>query len=551
MRRVSISLCLVLLMISSAWADTYTVSPGESIQDAIDLAGPNDTIEVAAGHYEGQLHIYTENLTIVGAGKTATFVDSPASLPLFFGTNYPVVFIDGVDNVTISDLTVDGLGRGDANYRFQGIAFWNSGGSLQDLHVVNIMDTPFSGAQHGVGVYAYNDTGGPYTVNITDVEIDAFQKNATALSGDGLTANLLRVVMTGAGATDVTAQNCIQIGFGASGTATDCQVYDVHYTPSSWAATGVLGYDGGTMDLDNVTVDGCGTGIDFYEISGSVDGCTVQNPYGDALYAENGGAKAGGRRTCQPFPEDRPAGTAKGAVSVVVTDSEFYGNEVVDSWGPSAYVLGPVDFVMTGSTVSGWDWGMVIYESGGIATGYAHDNTLAGNTTYDAYFQMAGEFDASMNFWGGNDPHDVTGYGTKGPPKLSPWYLLPPGSIPMSWGVKGTIQDAINAANPNDTINVAAGVYDEMLNVNKPLTLNGANAGVHPVVGKHPTELVGTRGPETDLSHNGLYAMRPSADNITVDGFLFSGDGGRIIDTYADANGFHLTNCIFENDATA
>jgi hypothetical protein len=120
------------------------------------------------------------------------------------------------------------------------------------------------------------------------------------------------------------------------------------------------------------------------------------------------------------------------------------------------------------------------------------------------------------------------------------------------WGVThfASIQDGIDAVS-GSTVNVAAGTYPEALNVNKSVTLLGANAGVHPAVGTHPTEVVGTRGPESELSHNGLYALLPGADGITVDGFLFSGDGGRIIDTYVDANGFHLTNCIFENDATA
>jgi|GEM_PF-5771610 len=112
-----------------------------------------------------------------------------------------------------------------------------------------------------------------------------------------------------------------------------------------------------------------------------------------------------------------------------------------------------------------------------------------------------------------------------------------------------SIQAAINAADPGDTINVSAGPYGESVSINKSVTLLGANAGVHPAVGTHPTETVGTRGAESILSNN-YPAIVPSADGITIDGFMFTGDGGRIIDTYADANDFHLLNCIFDNDVT-
>jgi hypothetical protein len=127
-------------------------------------------------------------------------------------------------------------------------------------------------------------------------------------------------------------------------------------------------------------------------------------------------------------------------------------------------------------------------------------------------------------------------------PTASATTIYVPGDYP-------TIQAAVNAANPSggDTIIVAAGTYNEMVSINKPVTLLGANAGIHPTVGVHPTETIGTRGSETILSHDNLFAIRPEADHITIDGFKFTGTGGRIIDTYANANYFSLLNCIFAN----
>ena len=111
------------------------------------------------------------------------------------------------------------------------------------------------------------------------------------------------------------------------------------------------------------------------------------------------------------------------------------------------------------------------------------------------------------------------------------------------------IQPAIDAAVSGDVINLGAGSFGSALSLNLPITLNGANAGIHPAVGTHPTETVGARGAETILTNN-YPAIVPAADNITIDGIMFTGDGGRIIDTYSDANFFHLTNCIFDNGAT-
>src|SRR5690349_8794460 len=41
-----------------------------------------------------------------------------------------------------------------------------------------------------------------------------------------------------------------------------------------------------------------------------------------------------------------------------------------------------------------------------------------------------------------------------------------------------TIQAAVNAANPNDVILADAGTYNELVVINKPLTIQGAQHGV-------------------------------------------------------------------------
>jgi len=404
----------------SASTPGWGVTHFASIQDGID-AVQGSTVNVAAGTYVEQLHITMDDLDIVGAGVGQTIIKSPATLSEFFVTssnNYPVVFVDGCTGVDISGVTIDGDGQGNANSKFSGLAFWNGGGSLTDAEVLNVMDTPFSGAQHGVGIYAYNDTGGLYTVVLADVHIEDFQKNALALSGDGLTVDLDGVTCIGAGSTDVTAQNGIQIGFGAGGTVDDCYVSDIHYTPTSWGARGVLLYDATTVDIAGTTCERCEASFDFYDTDGSLDGAAVYDPYGDALYADTTSDTRSGRPAAQPFGEDSgsPERTSQ---TVAITDSRFVGNGAVDSWGVSSWAGGTSTVTMTGCEVTDWDLGVVAYEDGGTVDYTVHDCLLYGNTSYGFYTNATAARavqNAEDNWWGDptgpyHDPDNLGGLG--------------------------------------------------------------------------------------------------------------------------------------------
>ena len=528
---------------------------GLTIQAAIDAAAPGDVINVGAGHFEEQLYIGTENLTVSGAGVGVTYIDAPDNMPLFYttsGDNYPIVFVEGVNAFTMQDLTVDGLGRGNTNSRFQGVGFWNAGGTLTDLEVNNVMDTPFSGSQHGNGVYAYNNTGGPYTVTMTDVDVNDFQKTGVALNGAGLTVDLTRVSTPGQGPTGVTAQNGIQIAYGAGGTVTDCDISDIEWTGETWVASGILLYSPGAVTLDGVTVTNTQASVYDYDGGLVMTGCTVSGATtSHGVVISESTAKAGDERLRAPSPclEDWD-GAGKTAVTAVIDGCGVAGTGVAGTGAVVAFCDEALDITVTNTTMTGFDTGLALIETGGVITGSAHENTIFGNVSYGAELYTAGVFDASLNYWGGANPNDVIAFTAKAPPAVSPWYEELPGTVPMTWGTSTSINAVIALANPYDTINVAAGTYPESVTIAIPLTLNGANAGIHPAIGTHPTEVVGTRGAESILSNN-FPAISPQADDITVDGFMFTGDGGRIVDTYADADNFHLTNCIFDNDTQA
>jgi Right handed beta helix region len=76
-----------------------------------------------------------------------------------------------------------------------------------------------------------------------------------------------------------------------------------------------------------------------------------------------------------------------------------------------------------------------------------------------------------------------------------------------------TIQAAINAAVAGDTIEVSDGFYDESVDINKSLTLNGAQHGV---------DARNRSGAESVINH-ACSPVRIEADNVTLDGFTVQG----------------------------
>jgi hypothetical protein len=393
-----------------------------AIQAAIDdtLTLGTHVIQAAAGTYEEQV-VVTKALTLTGAGCGNTIIMSPATLTQSFMTgtnvNKPVVFVNGV-NATIQNLTIDGAGLGNSNYRFVGLAFWNGGGKGANLCIQHIEDTPFSGAQHGVGVYAYNNTGGPYSLELDQVTVTDFQKTGIALLGNGLTVNVHDCTTTGKGYTGVTAQNGIQLSDGATGSITACHVSDIGYTGAGWAASGILTPEAsGTVAVSGCTIDNVMYPIYWQNSSGTIDGVTVTNSartgWQTAILAYNTNTSLLASRAGAPAPTPEPlksspfdegagvnnatAGTLATSYTLNVTNSCLTGTGAAGTIGIRSYSSGGgLDVTATNNTVQGWDYGLFCGTLPATLT--AHQNSIT--SSLSAGFYGTGASDATRNWWG-------------------------------------------------------------------------------------------------------------------------------------------------------
>lgn len=106
-----------------------------------------------------------------------------------------------------------------------------------------------------------------------------------------------------------------------------------------------------------------------------------------------------------------------------------------------------------------------------------------------------------------------------------------------------TIQEAVNAAVSGDTIQVAAGVYNESVTVNKSLKIRGIQYGDSATNGWLPA------GVESVVDPPSGPAFNITASSVTIDGFRITGatDNYGIV-TSASASGYQILNNFITNN---
>ncbi len=396
------------------------IAYSDTIQGAVDAALAGDSVDIAAGTYTEQVTIDKE-LTLTGAGDT-TIIEAPTSIGICWSTSkdhHAIVCITNTDNVTIQDLNINGKGNGNSNNRFIGVGFRNAGGILDNLDITGIRDTPFSGAQHGVAIYDWNDDGASHAITIQNCAIDDFQKNAIALNADEtspLTVDVQHNTITGAGATDVTVQNGIQVWAAeADGTIANNTIDGIGYTGSSWVASSILIYQNyfGHLLIDNNTITGAQTGVYNYDGEATISNNSFEiEMMGDSAY----GILVSGPTTPAPAPFDEAnlteAQTAqpRETISISILDNTFtqtaetntesHGIKAIAGW--SNY---DIDLIITGNTFDNFDYSIAFHQEGSDTDTFTnvevHQNCINNSGSYGLWNNADYmTVNADNNWWG-------------------------------------------------------------------------------------------------------------------------------------------------------
>ncbi|MBA7614481.1 hypothetical protein ES703_21746 [subsurface metagenome] len=529
--------------------ENYYVIEGMKVQDAIDAASDGDTINVAAGTYTEAILI---DKPLILRGATADVNKNGYTVPADYAwddtvesiINHPNPsggYVAIVDIVDIDDVTFEGF-------------------VVQELNAVGNLNSSLvrvkADIQEISDIVVRNNVIGP---------------NTNVISQDGTHGRMGLYIVNhpydDLGVIDSTfSGNKI---FDCQGNGNNVFIWSSYF---DYGAPGPASMSG-TVIEDNEIYGAHRSGI---ETAGGFSGLTIRN---NSIYG-NGGSTIEGK------PElmfgngilmirgsgDRENIEGYGPVNVTVEGNEIYNNE-----GHGIY-MGPNNegITITRNILYNNDEDAIVVDLignywnpdfepetgphtnlGGSQNIAAHLNNIHDN---GAGVRVVGTptndfvLDATNNWWDdASGPTHATNTGGTGDTvsnnvAYSSWLGATIDTTQMTFIVDdvgpepaaGYIQTAIGAASDDDTVNVAAGTYVESLVIDKPLTLQGPNAGISP----NPP---GLRVAEAVITGESPLIRLPTGADVnplTIEGFTFQdathpgGSRGGVIFANGESDGW-------------
>jgi hypothetical protein len=216
----------------------HVVTPGDSIQAAVDGASSGEVVAVEPGVYTEQV-VLDGHVTLVGAGRGDTVIRSPPSLPRGFSKNddefFPVVLVEN-DGAAVRSLTVDGDRQGHGNEAFVGVGSHDANLSLEDVEVRGVGDEIPGGASHGFGVFVTVEDGANRQAEISRCEVHGYQRGGVVGDGAGLDIYVEESTVTGRDSDASVRQNGVQVSSVDRATVVGCTVSDNHHLETTQAS---------------------------------------------------------------------------------------------------------------------------------------------------------------------------------------------------------------------------------------------------------------------------------------------------------------------------
>jgi hypothetical protein len=251
---------------------------GSSIQTAVNALPPNSTLFVCPGTYQEQVKV-TQPITITGVKDPNSTADAAVIAAPSGGivanttslaTGNPIAAQLLMDTpggaVNVNNMTVDGNNNqiGGCAPELIGVYYRDASGTVNEVNAINqALSTSLNGCQSGLGIFVQSGTPLTSTVTVKNSYVANYQKNGITGNEVGTTLTSLLNTVFGQGPTTGAAENGIQFGFGAAGSANSNTVMDDVYSPGGTAAAGILVFASANITVKSNTIGNTQLGISF------------------------------------------------------------------------------------------------------------------------------------------------------------------------------------------------------------------------------------------------------------------------------------------------